>query len=108
MGTYNINVNVVRALSSPSTKSAIQMNSSTEEESKLRKVLEKDVFSQPTSSIFFFGRIMSEALEGHDRKLSIESRTVINLGFADGIDALADREKELQTFVESLDNLHKV
>ena len=46
---------------------------------------------------------MSDALEEHDGKVSIYSRNVTNLRFADDIDALAAEEQELETLVESLD-----
>ena len=51
----------------------------------------------------FLERIMSDALEEHDRKVSIGRRTVTNLRFADDIDALSEEEQELEALVESLD-----
>ena len=36
---------------------------------------------------------MSDALEEHDRKVSIGGRNIINLRFADYIDALAEEEQ---------------
>ena len=47
---------------------------------------------------------MSDALEEHDGKVSISSRNITNLRFADDIDALAEEEQELEALVESLDN----
>ena len=52
---------------------------------------------------YFFERIMSDALEEHDGKVSIGGRNITNLRFADDIDALAEVEKELEALVESLD-----
>ena len=46
---------------------------------------------------------MSDALEEHDRKVSIGGRNITNLQFADDIDALAEEEQELEALVESLD-----
>ena len=46
---------------------------------------------------------MSDALEEHDRKVSIGGRNITNLRFADDIDALAEEEQELEALVESLD-----
>ena len=46
---------------------------------------------------------MSDALEEHDRKISISGRIITNLQFADDIDALAEEGKELEALVESLD-----
>ena len=45
---------------------------------------------------------MSDALEGHDGKVSIGGRNTTNLRFADDIDALAEEEQELEALVESL------
>ena len=45
---------------------------------------------------------MSDALEEHDRKVSIGGRNNTNLPFADDIDALAEEEQELKALVESL------
>ena len=46
---------------------------------------------------------MSDALEEHDGKVSIGGRNITSLRFADGIDALAEEEQELEALVESLD-----
>ena len=54
---------------------------------------------------YFFGRIMSDALEEHDGKVSIGGRHITNLRFADDIDALEEEEQELEALVESLDKL---
>ena len=47
-------------------------------------------------------RITSDALEEHDRKVSIGGRNITNLRFADDIDALAVQEQELEALVERL------
>ena len=47
-------------------------------------------------------RIISDALEEHDRKVSISSRNIINLQFAHDINAVAEEEQEQKTLVESL------
>ena len=51
----------------------------------------------------FIERIMSDALEEHDGKVSIGGRNITNLRFADDINALAEEEQELEALVESLD-----
>ena len=51
----------------------------------------------------FLERIMSDALEEHDGKVSIGGRYITNLRFADDIDAVAEEEQELEALVESLD-----
>ena len=45
---------------------------------------------------------MSDALEEHDEKVSIGGRNIINLRFADDIDAVAEGEQDLEFLVESL------
>ena len=51
-----------------------------------------------SSTLFniFLQRIMSDALEEHDGKASIGGRNITKLRFADGIDALAGEEQELE------------
>ena len=46
---------------------------------------------------------MTDALEDHEGTVSIESRTITNLGFADDIDGLAGEEEVLANLVERLD-----
>ena len=45
---------------------------------------------------------MSDALEEHDRKISISSKNIINLQFAEDIDAMAEEKQKQETLVESL------
>ena len=42
----------------------------------------------------FLERIMLDALEEHDGKVSIGGRNITNLRFADDIDALAEEEQK--------------
>ena len=46
---------------------------------------------------------MTDALEDHEGTVSIGSRTIINLRFADDIDGLPGEEEELAKVVERLD-----
>ena len=48
--------------------------------------------THPLQNIFL-ERIMSDALEEHDGKVSIGGRNITNLRFADDIDALAEEEQ---------------
>ena len=48
----------------------------------------------------FLERIMTDALEEHDGKVSIGGRNITNLRFADDIDTLAEEEQELEALVE--------
>ena len=57
----------------------------------------------PTLINIFLKRIMSDALEEHGRRVNIGSRNIINLEFANDIDAQAEEEQELEALVESLD-----
>ena len=61
----------------------------------------KDLLS-PTLFNIYIERIMSDALEEHDGKVSISSRNIINLQFAKDLDAIAGEEQEHETLVESL------
>ena len=57
----------------------------------------------PTLFKIFLERIMSDALEEHDRKVSLGGRNITSLRFADDIDDLAEEERELEALEESLD-----
>ena len=57
----------------------------------------------PSLFNIFLERIMSDALEEHDGKVSIGGRNITNLRFADDIAALAEEDQELEALVESLD-----
>ena len=59
--------------------------------------------SAPTLFNIFLERIVSDALEILDGKVSIGGRNITNLWFADDIDALAEEEQGLKVLVESLD-----
>ena len=61
-----------------------------------------DTVLDSVSSAKYLG-VMSDALEEHDGKISIDGRNITNLRFADDIDALAEEEQELEALVESLD-----
>ena len=56
----------------------------------------------PTLFSIFQERFMSCALKEHERKASIRGRNITSLWFADDRDALADKEKEAEFLVESL------
>ena len=45
---------------------------------------------------------MSDALEEHDGKVCISSRNIMNLLFAEDIDAVAEEEQEQETLAEIL------
>ena len=104
MKTYNISANLVRTIEQLYDKatSAVQMNGSIGEWFRTDGVRQGCLLS-PTLFNIFLKRIMSDALEEHDGKVSIGGRNITNLRFADDIDALAEEEQELEALVESLD-----
>ena len=82
--------------------SAVQMNGNIEEWFRTTDGIRQGCLLSPTLLNIFFKRIMSNALEEHDRKVSIEGRAITSLRFANDIDALAEEEQELEALVESL------
>ena len=48
---------------------------------------------------------MIDTLEDHEGLVSIRSRTITNLGFADNIDVLAGQEQELFSLIKHLDEV---
>ena len=105
MGKYNISANLVRTIEQLYDKatSAVQMNGSIGEWFRTTVGVRQGCLLSPTLFNIFLERIMSDALEEHDGKVSIGSRNITNLQFADDTDALAAEEQELEALVESLD-----
>ena len=97
MRKYNISANLVRTIEQLYDKatSAVQMNGSIGELFRTVKV-RKGCLLSPTLFTIFLKRIMSDALEEHDKKVSIGGRNIANMRFADDIDALAEEEQELE------------
>ena len=85
--------------------SAVQMNGSIGEWFRTTVAVRQGCFLSPTLFNIFLERIMSDALEENDGKISIGGRNITNLRFADDIDALAEEEQELEALVESLDKI---
>ena len=67
-----------------------------------QQLVRQEYLLPPTLFNSFLERIMSNALEEHDGKVSIGGRNITNLRFVDGIDAVAEEEQELEALVESL------
>ena len=105
MRKYNISANLVRTIEQIYDKatSAVQMNGSIGEWFRTTVGVRQGCLLSPTLFNIFLERIMSDALEEHDGKVSIGGRNITNLRFADDIDALAEEEQELEALVESLD-----
>ena len=99
MRKYNISANLVRTIEQLYDKatSAVQMNGSIGEWFKTTVGVRQGCLLSPTLFNIFLERIMSDALEEHDGKVSIGGRDITNLRFADDIDALAEEEQELES-----------
>ena len=98
MRKYNISANIVRTIEQLYDKatSAVQMNGNIGEWCRTTVGVRQGCLLSPTLFNIFLERIMSDALEEHDGKVSIGGRNVTNLRFADDIDALAEEEQELE------------
>ena len=105
MWKYNTSANLVRTVEQLYDKatSAVQMNGSIGEWFRTTVGVRQGCLLSPTLFNIFLERIMSDALEEHDGKVSIGGRNITNLRFADDMDALAEEEQELEALVESLD-----
>ena len=105
MRKYNIGANLVRTIEQLYDKatSAVQIYGSIGEWFRTTVGVRQECLLSPTLFNIFLERIMSDALEEHDGKVSIGGRNITNLRFADDIDALAEEEQELEALVESLD-----
>ena len=79
------------------------MNRSTGEWFRTTVGVRQGCFLSHTLFNIVLENIMSDALEKHHLNVSIGGRPIINLRFADDIDALAEEEKELEALNESLD-----
>ena len=105
MQKYNISANLVHTIEQLYDKatSAVQVNGSIGEWFRTTVGVRQGCLPSPTLFNIFLERIMSDALEEHDGKVSTGGRNITNLRFADDIDALAEEEQELEALVESLD-----
>ena len=105
MRKHNISANLVRTIEQLYDKatSAVQMNGSIGEWFRTTVGVRQGCLLSPTLFNIFLERIMSDALEEHDGKVSIGGRNITNLRFADDIEALAEEGQELEALVESLD-----
>ena len=99
---YNISANLVRTIEQlyDKARSAVQMNGSIGEWFRTTVGVRQGCLLSPTLFNIFLERIMSDAQEEHDGKVSIGGRNITNQRFADDIDALAVEEQELEALVE--------
>ena len=102
MRKYNINANLVCVIEHLHDKaiSAVRMNGSTGRWFRTIVGVRQGCLLPPSLFNIFLDRMMSDALEEHDGKVSIGGRSITNLQFADDIDALAEEEQEPNALVE--------
>ena len=111
MQKYNISANLVCTIKqlSDKTASAFQMNGSIGGWFRTTVRIRQGCLLSSILFNIFLERIMSDALEEHDGKVTIGRRNITTLRFADDIDALAEKEQEVEALVESLEKkLHKI
>ena len=98
MQKYNINANLAHPIEQlyDNAIRAVQMNDSTGEWFRTIAGVRQGCLLTPTLFNFFPLRVMSDALEEYDERVSIGDRTIANLRFVDDIDALAIEEQELE------------
>ena len=104
MRKFNINANLVHVYEHlhDNAVGAVQMNGSTGEWFRTVGVRQVYLLS-PILFNIFLKRIMSDALEEHDGKVSIGGTIITSLSLTDNINALAEEERELEAIVETLD-----
>ena len=71
--------------------------------SELQEEFDKGIFSHQYSFNIFLERIMCEALDGHERSVSIGGRLITNFRFADDIMVNVEEEEEAGVLVDRLD-----
>ena len=94
MRKYNIIAILVRAIEHMYDKaiSSVQPNVSTGEWYRTTFGVRQRYFFSPTFFTSFSKRIMSDALEEHDGKVSSGDRTITGLRLADDTDVLAEKK----------------
>ena len=105
MRKYNISANLVRTIEQLYDKAtgAVQMNGSIGERFRTTVGVRQGCLLSVILVNIVLKRIMSDALEEHDEKVSICGRNITNLRFADDRDALAEDKQGLNVLVEYLD-----
>ena len=101
---YNISANLVRTTEQfyDKAKSAVEMNGGIGEWFRTTAGVRQGCLLSPTLFIMFLELIISDALGEHYGKVSIRSRNINYLQFADDTDA---EEQELEALVECLDKI---
>ena len=110
MRKYNISANLFCTIEQLYDKatSAVQMNGSIGEWFRTSVGVRQGCLLSPTLFNIFLERIMSDALEDQDGKVSIGGRNITNLRFAEDIDALAEEEQELEALLDKTCTRYKM
>ena len=97
MKLYNINANLIKVIESLYSKatSAVYYNGSVGEWFRTTVGVRQGCLLSPSLFNIFLERIMADALENHEGSVCIGGRTITNLRFADDIDALAGKDKNI-------------
>ena len=95
-------IQVIEILHNKAT-SAVYLNGDIEDWFRTTVGVRQGCLLSPTLFDIFLERIMTAALEDHQRTVSIGGRTITNLRFTGDIDGLTGKEEELASLVDRLD-----
>lgn len=93
MNKYNINANLIRLIQHLYDKATSPFNNSIGDCFRTTVGVRQGCLLSLTLFNIFLERIMTDAMEEHEGKVSIGGRTITNLRFADDIDELAGKKK---------------
>ena len=104
MKKYNISTNLIQVIKNLRDKatSAVLFNSSIGDWFRTTLGVRQGCLLSSTLFNICLERIMTDALKDHENTVSIGSRTITKLCFADDIDGLTGEEEELANLVERL------
>ena len=105
MRKYNINASIIRAIENlyDKAQSAVLFNGSTGEWFRTTVGVRQGCLLSPTLFNTFLERIVCEALDDHEGRVSIGGRLITNSRFADDIVVNAEEEKETGVLIDRLD-----
>ena len=105
MRKYNINASIIRANENlyDKAQSAVLFNGSTGEWFRTTVGVWQGCLLSPTLFNIFLERIICEALDDHDGRVSIGGRLITNFRFADVIVVNAEEEEDAGVLVDRLD-----
>ena len=109
MKKYNISTNLIWVIKNLHDKvtSAVLFNGTIGDWVQTTVGVRQGCLLSPTLFNTFLERTMTDALEDHESTVSIGSRAITNLGFADDIDNRSGEEEELAKLVERLEKASK-